>query len=118
MRREPTFAERISSNESRFFKRVSFRQMSLVSSNESRCVKRVSFRETSLALTRFDSLEQTSLVENRLSSDSLIVTIKNRVVSQKPWVIQFEYHFKPTSVQRARNAVNSIRARFNYIVLD
>ena len=78
MRREPTFAERISfrqtslvsSNESRFFKRVSFRQMSLVSSNESRCVKRVSFRETSLALTRFDSLEQTSLVENRLSSDS------------------------------------------------
>ena len=44
--------------------------MSLVSSNESRCVKRVSFRETSLALTRFDSLEQTSLVENRLSSDS------------------------------------------------
>ena len=78
MRREPTFAEQISfrqtslvsSNESRFFKRVSFRQMSLVSSNESRCVKRVSFRQTSLALTRFDSLEQTSLVENRLSSDS------------------------------------------------
>ena len=57
-------------NESHFVKRVSFLQTSLVSSNESRCVKRVSFRETSLALTRFDSLEQTSLVENRLSSDS------------------------------------------------
>ena len=77
MRREPTFAERISfrqtslvsSNESRFVKRVSFRQTSLVSSNESRFVKRVSFRQTSLALIRFDSLEQTSLVENRLSSD-------------------------------------------------
>ena len=78
MRREATFAERISfrqtsfvsSNESRFVKWVSFRQMSLVSSNESRFVKWVSFRETSLALTRFDSLEQTSLVENHLSSDS------------------------------------------------
>ena len=46
--------------------------------NESR------FNDTSLALTRFDSLEKTGLVENHLSSDSYIVTIKNWVVSQKP----------------------------------
>ena len=66
---KPTFAER-----------VSFRRTSLVSSNEIRFIKRVSFWLVSI-------LEQTNLVENHLSSDSLIVTIKNQVVSQKPWVI-------------------------------
>ena len=66
---KPTFAER-----------VSFRQTSLALSNESRFIKRVSFW---LVLI----LEQTNLVENHLSSDSLIVTIKNQEVSQKPWVI-------------------------------
>ena len=60
-------------NESRFVKRVSFLQLRFVSS-------RVSFWLVSI-------LEQTNLVENHLSSDSLIVTIKNQVVSQKPWVI-------------------------------
>ena len=54
--------------------------MSLVSSNESRFIKRVSFWLVSI-------VEQTNLVENHLSSDSLIVTIKNQVVSQKLWVI-------------------------------
>ena len=60
--------------------RVSFRRTSLVSSNEIRFIKRVSFWLVSI-------LEQTNLVENHLSSDSLIVTIKNQVVSQKLWVI-------------------------------
>ena len=60
-------------NESRFVKRVSFLHMRFVSS-------RVSFWLVSI-------LKQTNLVENHLSSDSLIVTIKNQVVSQKPWVI-------------------------------
>ena len=57
---------------------------SLVSTNESHFNERVSFRQSRL----ISILEQTSLVESRLSSDSWIVTIKNRVVSQKPWVIQ------------------------------
>ena len=120
MRREPTFAERISfrqtslvsSNESRFVKWVSFRQMSLVVSNESRFVKRASlwlvsilsnkrvslkivyrvtykswrfkiewfprnrewFNESCfvkrVSLWLVSILEQTSLVVNRLSSDS------------------------------------------------
>ena len=30
----------------------------------------------------------------------------------------FEYHFKPTLDQQARNAVDSIWARSNYIVLN
>ena len=77
----------VSTSESRFDERVSFRRASLVSTNESRFDERVSFRRTSLVSTNESLLEQTSLVENRLSSDSRIVTIKNRVVSQKPWVI-------------------------------
>ena len=65
MRREPTFAERISfrqtslvsSNESRFVKWVSFRQMSLVVSNESRFVKRASLWLVSILSNKRVSLK-------------------------------------------------------------
>ena len=72
---------------------------SLVSTNESHFDERVSFRQSSL----ISILEQTSLVESRLSSDSWIVTIKNRVVSQKPWVIPSNVTF--TAVETSVDSI-------------
>ena len=103
MRREPTFAERISfrqtslvsSNESRFVKWVSFRQMSLVVSNESRFVKRA-------------SLWLVSILSNKRVSLKIVYR-----VTHKSWRLKIEWF------PRNREwSVNSIRARFNYIVLD
>ena len=106
MRREPTFAERISfrqtslvsSNESRFVKWVSFRQMSLVVSNESRFVKRASLWLVSILLNKRVSLKIVYRVTYKSWRFKIEGFPRNREWSGKNYTLRMRW--EPTFAER------------------